>query len=251
MGRVPASLLLHLLSESPYAHVCTRARTHVGEVHARVRRNGVASSSAPTATISLYYARIHGGQDRKRQLMHGTQHLIRYAARGGSWRTARRGVELSPPDDTISRGSINLYHRYPNNLWSNGRKSGSLSHLQRDKTRDAYFSFLSIVSATRNSPPMELDVADAPDGPAGRFAFGEGRGTTPPINRAMPTDWKSAGLRVDLDPANSALFLSRPFVSSFPTCRRIQTPRHYPLAAHTRAPRWFTVLRRYGSLMSY
>lgn len=140
MGRVPASLLLHLLSESPYAHVCTRARTHVGEVHARVRRNGVASSSAPTATISLYYARIHGGQDRKRQLMHGTQHLIRYAARGGSWRTARRGVELSPPDDTISRGSINLYHRYPNNLWSNGRKSGSLSHLQRDKTRDAYFS---------------------------------------------------------------------------------------------------------------
>lgn len=112
-------------------------------------------------------------------------------------------------------------------------------------------AFLSTVSATRNSPPMELDVADAPDGPAGRFAFGEGRGTTPPINRAMPADWKSAGLRVDLDPANSALFLSRPFVSSFPTCRRIQTPRHYPLAAHTRAPRWFTVLRRYGSLMSY
>lgn len=79
------------------------------------------------STISLYYARIRGAQDRKRQVMHGTQHLIRYAARGGSSSIARRGVELSPPDDTISRVSINLYYRYTNNLSSREitGKSGS------------------------------------------------------------------------------------------------------------------------------
>lgn len=53
-----------------------------------------------------YNARIHGGHHRKKQVMHGTQHLIRYA-RGGSFRIVCRGVELFPrvqsESDTITR----------------------------------------------------------------------------------------------------------------------------------------------------
>lgn len=166
MGRVPASLLLHLLSESPYVYLHTRTCT--GAVHARERayaemvfehRRCSILVRTYDNNIAVLQARIHGGQDRKRQVMHGTQHLIRYAARGGgSSRIARRGVE------SFLLPAIR-YRVYPLTFTIDipiifRRLSGSLSpipicnaknYARCDKTRIFSFSICSTRSRFRDS----------------------------------------------------------------------------------------------------